>query len=193
MPDKQPTTGHPATVPGGYHSRGVPGEEAVMRRQMRVLQVDDPTKRVGHGRPLSGGRGADAASADREAEAARTGVAAGPSGTLFVITARASDVLNTPVFHAGDGDEEAVAVFTTADAARRYIDRAGWGESDDVGVLRPADQPEWFQTARDDGIRWVAVDPDRDRHLAGDPQPVAEIEGDLAALARSLTEPPATR
>ncbi len=116
-------------------------------------------------------------------------MAAGPTGSLFVVTARASDVLNTPVFHAGDGgDEEAVAVFTTAGAARRYIDRAGWAEADEVGVLRPGDLEEWLQTARDDGVRWVAIDPDRDRHLAGEPQAVAAVEGDLAALARALTQ-----
>jgi len=187
MSDKQPTAASPATVPGGYHSRGVPGEEAVMRPQMRVLKVSEPGKRVGRGRPLSGGRGADAAAGARADSADRVGVAAGPSGSLFVITAHASDVLNTPVFHAGDGDgEEAVAVFTTADSARRYIDRAGWGAADEVGVLRPADQREWFETARDDGIRWVIIDPDRDRHLAGDPQPVEAIEGDLTALAQSI-------
>lgn len=190
MPDDQV----PAAVPGGYHSRGVPGEEAAVRRPMRLLKVTDPLARVGRGRPLKGGRGPDAAAGARAEAADRTGVAAGPTGTLFVITAHASDVLTTPVFHAGDGDEEAVAVFTTADAAGRYIDRAGWGEADEVGVLRPADLPEWLQSARADGVRWVAIDPDRDRHLADEPQPVAAIEGDMAALARSLTEtvtPPA--
>jgi hypothetical protein len=189
MSDKQSPTGVSPTVPGGYHSRGVPGEEAVARPRMRVLKLNQPGKRVGLGRPLTGGRGAEAGSAEKESVAGRTGVAAGPAGTLFIITAHASDVLNTPVFHAGEGDEEAVAVFTTADAARRYIDQAGWGKADEVGVLRPADQREWFESAHSDGIRWVMIDPDHDRHNAGEPQPVAAIEGDLAALARSLAEP----
>jgi len=186
MSDERPMSGDPATVPGGYHSRGVPGEEAAMRPQMRV-RTNDPSKRVGRGRPVTGGRGADATSSEKEATGDRFGVAAGPSGSLFVITAHVSDWLNTPVFQAGDGDgEEAVAVFTSADSARRYIDRAGWGAADEVGVLRPADQREWFETARDDSVRWVVIDPDRDQHLAGDPQSVAAIEGDLTALAQSI-------
>lgn len=188
MPDDQPTIGVPTAVPGGYHSRGVPGEEAAMRRQMRVLRANEPGKRVGLGRPLTGGRGAAAAATEKEDVAGRMGVPAGPTGSLFVITAHTSDVLNTPVFDAGGDGEEAVAVFTTAAAARRYIDRAGWDRADEVGVLRPADQREWFESASEDGIRWVVIDPDRDRHLAGEPQAVAAIEGDLAALARSLTE-----
>ncbi len=187
MPDDRPTKNTPSTVSGGYHSGGVPGEEAVMRPQMRVLKVNDPSKRVGRGRPLKGGSGPAAAADARTETADRAGVTAGPSGSLFVITAHASDVLNTPVFDAGSGGEEAVAVFTSADAARRYIDRAGWNETDEVGVVRPADQREWFQTATDDGIHWVVINPDRDRHLAGEPQQVAAIEGDLAAFARSLT------
>ena len=187
MSEKQPKASPPATVPGGYHSRGVPGEEGAMRPRMRVFREDDSGKRVGRGQPLKGGSGADAASADKEAAADRYGVAAGPSGSLFVITAHVSSVLNTPVFRAGDGDgEEAVAVFTSADAARLYIDRAGWADADEVGVLRPADQQEWFQTARDDGVRWVVIDPDRDQHLAGEPQTVVAIEGDLAALTQLI-------
>jgi len=186
MSEKQPNAGEPATVAGGYHSHGVPGEEGAVRPRMRV-RTNDPSRRVGRGRPLMGGSGADATSADKEATGGRFGVAAGPSGSLFVITAHASNWLNTPVFQAGDGDgEEAVAVFTTADAAHQYIDRAGWGQADEVGVLRPADQQEWFQSAFDDGVRWVVIDPDRDRHLAGDPQAVVAIEGELAALAGSL-------
>ena len=147
MSDDKSTAGSPATVPGGYHSGGVPGEEGVMRRQMRVLKVADPSKRVARGRPLKGGQGPAAAAGARADAADAAGVAAGPAGTLFVVTARALDVLDSPVFHAGDGDEEAVAVFTTANAARRYIERAGWAEADEVGVLRPGDLEEWLRTA----------------------------------------------
>jgi len=104
-----------------------------------------------------------------------------------VIAKKGSDFLDTPIFHAGEtGEEETVALFTNRERAQQYLDRAGWGAAEEVGVLRPGDQQEWFETAREDGVRWVVIDPDHDRHLAGDPQPVEAIEGDLTALAQSI-------
>ena len=38
--------GPKAVLPGGYHSRGVPGAEGAMRNRMRVLKVDDRSNRI---------------------------------------------------------------------------------------------------------------------------------------------------
>jgi len=65
-PDTQPRTagsegpsGEPATVPGGYHSRGVPGEEGDVRKRMRLLKVGDRSQQVNKSRPETGGAGAE--------------------------------------------------------------------------------------------------------------------------------------
>jgi ribosome-associated translation inhibitor RaiA len=140
------------------------------QQRRRLAKIADPTERRGR-TTLSGG-----------------GAGAAGSAT-YVIARRGSDELDSPVFHAGDaGDEEAVAVFTTREATQRYIDRAGWGETNEVGMLTPPDLVRWLLVAADQGVHWLVVDPDRDRHLAGEPQTVLGISEELAEFARSLTQ-----
>lgn len=115
--------------------------------------------------------------------------AADDGSAAYVIARKGSGELDSPVFHAGDdGDEEAVAVFTTREATQRYIDRAAWGETNEVGVLKPTDLLRWLLVAADQGVHWLVVNPDRDRHLAGEPQSVLGITEELAEFTRSLTE-----
>jgi hypothetical protein len=133
-----------------------------------------------------------------EATSARRPLIPRPVGTappaadgsaVYVIAGKGSDELASPVFHAGDaGDEEAIAVFTTQERARRYIDRAGWGGSDEVGELPLPDFLRWVLLAADQDVHWLVVDPDRDRHLAGEPQAVVAIAEELDGFARSLTQ-----
>jgi len=182
----QPERGAPVQ-PGGYHSRGVPGEEGDVRKRMRVLKVGDRSQRINKSRPLSGAAGAEQASsahldnAVKEAKwSAGARLAAGgdkEAAAVFVIAKKGEDFLDTPVFHAGEsGEEETVALFTNRHQAEQYLDRAGWGETDEIGELSRSDLLQWLVEAEQDGIRYAAVNPDRDRHLAGDPQAVLSLD-----------------
>ncbi len=213
--DTQPRTagseapsGEPATVPGGYHSWGVPGEEGDVRKRMRVLKVGDRGQRISSSRPLSGGAGAARGSAARleQGVAKAEGAAAArldagqpdPTGNdevtaVFVIAKKGADFLDTPVFRAGEsGDQEAVAVFTTRKLAQQYLDRAGWNETDEVGSLPPDDLLRWLVEAEREGIRYATVNPDRDRHLKGVAQGVLSLDalGEESAdsLSRQVAE-----
>ncbi|HUG91043.1 MAG TPA: hypothetical protein VML55_09430 [Planctomycetaceae bacterium] len=179
--------GEAPSYPGGYHSRGVPGEEGDVRRRRRVLKVGERSQRINKSRPLSGATGAEQASAAqldkavREARwAAGARLAAGgddEAKAVFVIAKKGMDFLDTPVFHAGEsGAEEAVALFTDRQRAQQYLDRAGWGQTDEIGKLSPSDLLQWLVEANEDGVRYATVNPDRDRHLAGDPQPVLPLD-----------------
>jgi len=114
----------------------------------------------------------------------------------FVIARKGRDFLDTPIFHAGEsGEAEAVALFTTRQQAQRYLDHAGWGEADEVGELSAGELLQWLVVANEDGIRSATVNPDRERHLAGDPQAAYSLDAlngqtpagllqELTALAR---------
>ena len=108
--------GGATTLPGGYHSRGVPGEEGDVRKRMRVLKVGDRSQ-INKSRPLTGGAGAEYASAAR-LDAGRNSPAVDGS-SAFVIVKKGAILLDTPVFRAGEmSDEEAVAIFTGRDLAQ---------------------------------------------------------------------------
>jgi hypothetical protein len=154
-------------------------------QRRRLVKIAGPGEQCGRTTP------AGATPAQRLATPRPTGTtppaADGPA--VCVIARKGSDELDSPVFHAGDaGDEEAIAAFTTREATQRYIDRAGWGESNEIGVLTPPDLLRWLLVAADQGVRWLVVNPDRDRHLAGEPQVVLGITEELAGFARSLMQ-----
>jgi len=173
--------------PGGCHSRGVPGEEGEVRKRMRVLKVGDRSQRIYNSRPLTGATGAEQASAARLEKGVREAKLAGgarlaaggdtEAAAVFVIAKKCMDFLGTPVFHAGEsGEEEAVALFTNRQQAEQYLVHAGWSETDEIGELSPSDLLRWLVEAEQDGVRYVAVNANRDRHLAGDPQPVLSLD-----------------
>jgi hypothetical protein len=93
---------------------------------------------------------------------------------LFVL-ARRDTPRRTPVFRASGG-EKAVAVFTDRDHAVFYLQVAGWGDFEPVG-LSPLDLGDWLKQARDDGVTLVVVDPNRRAQLNGEPQPALSLEG----------------
>ena len=206
--DSQGPSGEPATVPGGYHSRGVPGEEGDLRKRMRVLKVGDRSQRINRSRPQTGGTGAEQGSAARlqkgvreakwaagaRRDASQPDRAGDDSATaVYVIAKKGSDFLDTPVFHAGEsGEEETVALFTSRERAKQYLDRAGWEQTDEVGELSPGDLLTRLKDADREGVRYVTANPDRDRHLAGHPQPVLSLgelgEESADSLSRQVAE-----
>ena len=197
----QPEGGAPV-LRGGYHSRGVPGEEGDVRRRMRVLKIGDRSQRIYTTRPLTGGSGAEQASSahlDKAVQEAKwtAGAPLAAAGDMeatavFVIAKKSMDFLETPIFHAGEsGEEEAVALFTNRQQAEQYLDRAGWGQTDEIGELSPSEMLRWLVEAEKDGVRNVTVNPDRDRHCAGDPQSVlslADLGEDAESLFREVRE-----
>lgn len=154
-------------------------------QRMRLVKVAAPIERR-----------AGAVPAQRVAVPRLAGTASPASAdgsAAYVIARTGSDELDSPVFHAGDaGDEEAIVVFTTREATQRYIDRAGWGEANEVSLLTPTDLLRWLLAAADEGIHWLVVNPDRDRHLGGEPQSVLGITEELDEFARSLAHEAAT-
>jgi hypothetical protein len=206
--DSELPKGDAATYPGGYHSRGVPGEEGDVRKRMRVLKVGDRSQRINNSRPQTGATGAEQSSAAQLAKAVkeakwaagaqldarRTDRAGDDHATaVYVIAKKGRDFLDTPVFQAGEtGEEETVALFTSRERAQQYLDRAGWEQTDAVGELSPGDLLEWLTDADREGVRYVTVNPDRDGHLAGDPQPVLSLDavGEESAdsLVRQVSE-----
>ncbi len=171
-----PLASGPSTLSGGYHSRGVPGEEGDARKRMRVLKVGDRS-RINKSRPIEGGAGAEQASAAR-LDAVRPSSAGGDStAAVFVIAKRGTEMLDTPVFRVGEaGDEEAVALFTGREQAQKYLDDAGWGSADEVGELSADDLLRWLVEAGRDGVRYATVNPDRNGHLTGHMQAVLLID-----------------
>jgi ribosome-associated translation inhibitor RaiA len=158
-------------------------------QRRRQVKIADPGGSRMRTVPSEAGSGAGATPGQRLAVPRTAGTAhpAADGSAAYVIARKASEELDSPVFHAGDaGDEEAVALFTTREATQRYIDRAGWGQANEVGVLTPTDFVRWLLVAADQGVHWLVVDPDRDRHLAGEPQTVLGITDELAEFARSL-------
>jgi len=194
--------GSKAVLPGGYHSRGVPGEEGAMRNRMRVLKVDDRSQRIFNSQPLKGGAGPEHAAADhldqalrdinvaadeRRVEATSSHNTDDEKTVAYIIAKRGISALDTPVFHAGDsGEEEIVLLFTGWDAAQEYIGQAGWGESDTIGELGLSDLYQWLLEANASGIRYATVNPKRQRHLAGDPQPVLFLDALRDESAQNL-------
>ena len=122
---------------------------------------------------------------NHEAIVARTGC---QQMFAYVIARRDSGFLDTPVFYAGSsGEEEAVAAFTDRTMAELYIDDAAWGDEYEVGELDPLQLLHWIVTMHTQGTQYLAVNPQRRRHLAGREQEIIVIEEKLAAFAESLT------
>lgn len=107
--------------------------------------------------------------------------------SAFVIAKKNSEFLDAPVFRAGaDGGEEAVAIFTSRDAATKYIEEAGWAGDHEVGVLEPIQVLRWIVSAHEQGTGMVVVNPDRARQLGGEPQSVVYLDEPMGTFAELL-------
>lgn len=108
---------------------------------------------------------------------------------VFVIAKKQADDLQTAVFFAGEsGNEEAVAAFTTHQAAREYVNSADWSSTDTVAELTPIDFLQWLATVHRSGTRYLTVNPVRNVQEGGVSQPVLVIEDQLTELASMLIE-----
>ena len=108
--------------------------------------------------------------------------------SIYVISKQGFEFLNTPVFCAGaDGEQEAVAAFTTRANAERYLEQAGWAESEEIGELDDLQLLTWVAKAHDQGIHYLVVDPTRASQLAGRSQQIIVIKEIMAGCAEQLT------
>lgn len=163
-----PMKNDPTIQPGGYHSEGQPGEEGDVRKQMRVYKVTDSNRVVNRSMPLKGGGDARSTSAGRLDSAAELE----GKRAVYVLTRKDADHIESPVLNAGEQDEEsAVLLFSDREKALLYMQVAGWDDYMPIS-LSPPDLRAWLSEARGDGIELAAVDPDRQDHLQGTPQPV---------------------
>lgn len=106
----------------------------------------------------------------------------------YVIAGKEEELLDTPVFYAGDSNaEEAIAVFTRQDAAAQYIEDAGWNAGHQVGELTAIDLLRWIVKAHDEGTQYLAVNPVYHCQVAGEKQQAIVIEAKLAGFAEALT------
>lgn len=96
---------------------------------------------------------------------------------VFVIAQQGASDLVTAVFSVGaDESDEALAVFTSRRNAQRYLEDAGWTETDTVAELQPADFAEWLLTLPDGAPTFLTINPTREEQQAGVKQPVVRID-----------------
>lgn len=167
-----PVKTNPDLGRGGYHHRGKPGEEAAVRRHMRVSPHEN-TKAIDQSDPIKGG-----VTARSTARGVQVDQGSGPRD-VFVLGRQDAELLESPVFHAGAGnDEEAVPVFRQREAALLYLQSADWQNDYEPVSLAPQALKDWLGTAHADGVKFVALDLNRQEHLRGQTQtvlPVAEL------------------
>lgn len=109
------------------------------------------------------------------------------TSSFFVIARQDSDDLVTSVLHAGrDGKEEALVAFTTADAARTYLQHAEWLQTETVAELEPAAFLKWLIQSTENGPTLLVTDPDRVHQEDGLPQTVVPVEDILNQLGPAL-------
>lgn len=107
----------------------------------------------------------------------------------FVIASKRSEMIESPVFYAGeDGTEEAVLVFTDRRRAEKYVEAAGWSTDYEVRDLSSVELLQWIMHAYQQGTQYVSINPKRSTHTSGDPQSVIVIEEHLARYAEQLTD-----
>lgn len=108
--------------------------------------------------------------------------------SAFVIAKMDDELLDTPVFYAGESNaEEAIAVFTARYAAAQFIENAGWNADHEVGELTAIDLLRWIVKAHEEGTHYLTVNPSRNCQVAGRRQRIIVIERKLAEFAEALT------
>lgn len=83
---------------------------------------------------------------------------------ISIITRRTGDpkLIDTPLFHVGQSHEEsAVAIFSSEDAATRYIDQAEWKEEQTIAKIDESQLVDWLSKAKQHSVTHVALDLNR--------------------------------
>ncbi len=171
-PTVAPTHGQRVNVPRGTQRDDVDRSGVAVRRTMRVARGSVPEPASAGGGPPAKGRTARAAQGRSAAGTTGEVEMVGPRA-LYALTRRGGDAFETPVFEADGG--EALIVFTTPDRAQLYLQTADWHDFEPVD-LSPFDLRHWLTQARDEGVRAVLVDPNRNTHERGAAQPALRLD-----------------
>ena len=105
--------------------------------------------------------------------------------SAFLITKKDSEPLDTPVY-AADEKEEIVMVFTSQQAAQRYIDDADWTDEYTVATLEPIPFLEWLLLCYKNGIKFIATDPNRSEQESGQKVNSLNIEDHLVHAGQHI-------
>lgn len=187
-PTRNPAESNPQYRTGGYHSWGVPGEEAKVRKHMRVEHRGGKGDYIRTSRPLKGGDKVEGTSQGRLEDSLPVAKENLPmEQVVYVIAIKDSDPLESPVFEAGENDQkEALAVFTDRDLAILYLQVARWEGNYSFAKLSPIDLEDWLAQARDEGIPFVMVNPNRNDQMSGQPQRVLILENQVDRTGQAL-------
>lgn len=173
MSDDQSKSAHSMqeerAIPGGYHSRGVPGEEAAARKRMTI-----PARTSVRGtQGMRGGAEADSLSAEQLEAARGSFQSATGERVVYALIRHDRDSAGSAVVHPDEqGNEDALALFTDRNLAVLYLQVARLEEPHEVAALSPPELGEWLVEAKAQGINLVAINPARRPQLHRKPQPV---------------------
>ena len=107
----------------------------------------------------------------------------------YLISRADVPTLDTVVLTAGpDEKEEAIPVFTDPSAAQTYIDRAGWKAEYTVATLQPIPFLRWLLQAHEEGVQYLAVNPDYEQQQQGQGQDTLNLEAHLEHAGRHILE-----
>ena len=98
--------------------------------------------------------------------------------SAYLITKIDSEVLDMPVYAAGEA-EEIVVLFTCETNAQQYIDDAGWSDKYTVATLDSIALLEWLLHCHRSGVDLIATDPKRSEQMAGQKLSSLSIEAHL--------------
>lgn len=108
--------------------------------------------------------------------------------TIFVIVKKNVDVVDTPVFCAGEeNQQEAIAVFTNRDATNKYIQAASWDVEYESAELDNTQAVRFLATALDDGVDLAVVDPEREKQMSGEEQRIVFLRDKFAEIGALIT------
>jgi len=146
-------------------------------RHMTLRKVTAPARDVNDTEALRGSRRASGVAEDRADD-----VLKGSPGTPFThreifIIARRNGTPNDTVIFTGDSGDQAVAVFTDREHAILYLQSAEWNQTHHPVSLSPIDLGDWLRERNRQGVTAVAVDPNHQHQIQGEPQTALSLEG----------------
>lgn len=108
--------------------------------------------------------------------------------SFFLIAKKHHSDLITSSFTIGEGQEQAVFIFTDEDKAQQYVQQAQWIETETVAELHAAALLKWLMEVERGGVGEIVVDPDRGQHTEGVHQRVIQIRDLMNSLGPAIHE-----
>ena len=163
-----------SSAPANSSSAQAPAAE--VRRYLPIQMSEASVATQSHAMTSKGGNTNGAAVTSRYDEALTGETDMAGSRKLYLLAHADADPPETPVFAAGpDHPEDAVAVFSTREMAVLYLQVARWDDQH-VYELAPLRFSRWVQNAKQQGLRYLMIDPNRhDQALGRAQQPLLDL------------------